>query len=465
MNITPSDCYPNSNFTTCPYTYYSTYLCNHTPFPNCLNIDLNRYCLPNLTEAKDYLMNYVTSGNLGRYIGDLGTAWYIYLIMAGISLVLCLIFLVLLRYITAPLLYVSFVIIFFLLLGGGFYVYYEGNTYDGSDNTRKIMHGMGILCWILTGVYFIILLCCCSRIRLGVAIMEAASDFVKSTPSVFTVPFTFFFIIAAWIVFWVFSAVYVFSVGDIQKRDGLPMAQINWNTTTQYVWIYHLFGLFWISAFITGCSQFIIAAAVCYWYFQQGGKSDDKGKSAMTIAWKWIFRYHMGSIAFGALIIAIMQMIKLAFEYLRKKYESTVPANPVTKCIICCLRCFIWCLDYCVKFITKNAYIQVALTGNNFCRSAWLTFCLIVRNCARFSIIAGIGVILIFVGKALIMIASAWIAYLIIMNTKLREELYSPVFPVIVVVVIAYILSSIFLSVYSFSATAILHCFLADEEV
>jgi solute carrier family 44 (choline transporter-like protein), member 2/4/5 len=137
----------------------------------------------------------------------------------------------------------------------------------------------------------------------------------------------------------------------------------------------------------------------------------------MAIAWRWIFRYHMGSIAFGALIIAIMQMIKIAFEYLRKKYESTVPANPVTKCIICCLRCFIWCLDYCVKFITKNAYIQIALTGRNFCSAAWLTFCLIVRNCARFSIIAGIGVILIFVGKALIMIASAWIAYLIIMNT------------------------------------------------
>ena len=72
---------------------------------------------------------------------------------------------------------------------------------------------------------------------------------------------------------------------------------------------------------------------------------------------KWVFKYHMGSIAFGALIIAIMQMIKLLFEYIRKKYEKTVPQNPVTKCIICCLRCCIWCLDYCVKFITKNAYI------------------------------------------------------------------------------------------------------------
>lgn len=90
---------------------------------------------------------------------------------------------------------------------------------------------------------------------------------------------------------------------------------------------------------------------------------------------------------------------------------------------------------------------------------------MIIRNCARFSIIAGIGVILVFVGKSLIMIGSAWICYIIIMNSGLRQSLYSPVFPIIVVIVIAYLLSSIFLSVYSFSATAILHAFLADEEI
>jgi len=70
-----------------------------------------------------------------------------------------------------------------------------------------------------------------------------------------------------------------------------------------------------------------------------------------------------------------------------------------------------------------------------------------------------------FVGKALIVIMSGWIAYLIIMNSELKDQVYSPVFPVIVVVAIAYIISSIFLSVYSFSSTAILHCFLLDEEI
>lgn len=68
-------------------------------------------------------------------------------------------------------------------------------------------------------------------------------------------------------------------------------------------------------------------------------------------------------------------------------------------------------------------------------------------------------------GKALIIVLSGWIAYLIMMNSSLKDKIYSPVLPIIVVVIIAYIMASIFLSVYSFAANAILHAYLVDEEV
>jgi Plasma-membrane choline transporter len=64
----------------------------------------------------------------------------------------------------------------------------------------------------------------------------------------------------------------------------------------------------------------MIAAACCIWYFGQGGAADDKARFAVCKGFKWVFRYHMGSVAFGSLIIAIVQMIKIAFEYIRRKY-------------------------------------------------------------------------------------------------------------------------------------------------
>jgi len=173
----------------------------------------------------------------------------------------------------------------------------------------------------------------------------------------------------------------------------------------------------------------------------------------------------MGSIAFGALIIAIVQMVKALFMYMRKKIEAMTGNNACVKCLLCATFCCIKCLDCCVKFITKNAYIQVAITNKSFCASAWGAFCLIVRNVGRFAVIGSIGAILMFVGKALICTLSGFIGYLILMNTDLKDKINSPILPTIVIVVIAYLISSIFLSVYSFSSTAILHSFFLDEEI
>jgi solute carrier family 44 protein 1 (choline transporter-like protein)/choline transporter-like protein 2/4/5 len=109
------------------------------------------------------------------------------------------------------------------------------------------------LLWILSGIYFLILCCCWSRIKLGTAIIEAASDYVANTPSILSVPLIFFFICGVWVIWWVISAVYVYSVGDATQSASNPiLADMKWNQTTRYVWIYHLFGFFWISAFIIG---------------------------------------------------------------------------------------------------------------------------------------------------------------------------------------------------------------------
>lgn len=114
-------------------------------------------------------------------MGDLVSVWYLFLIMAGISAVLCIIYLILLKWMAKPMIYLSIVAIFGLLVGGGFYVLYTGLNYEGNDHTRNVMIGMGILLWILSGLFVLAICCCWSAIKLAAAIMQAASDFVRST--------------------------------------------------------------------------------------------------------------------------------------------------------------------------------------------------------------------------------------------------------------------------------------------
>jgi solute carrier family 44 (choline transporter-like protein), member 2/4/5 len=175
---------------------------------------LNRFCLPDSDGIKQALLAKIADGDLGKYMGDLATCWWVFLVLGGIAAVLGFVYLVLLRWFAKPLIYISFVLIFVLLVGGGFYVYFLASRYMEGDNTVKVMHGMGVLLWILAGLFALILCCCWSRIQLGTAIIEAASDFVANTPSILLVPFAFFFIVGAWVVFWVISAIFVYSVGE-----------------------------------------------------------------------------------------------------------------------------------------------------------------------------------------------------------------------------------------------------------
>ena len=72
----------------------------------------------------------------------------------------------------------------------------------------------------------------------------------------------------------------------------------------------------------------------------------------------WLWRYNAGSILFGSLLIAIVLMIRLVFEYIEQKMKS-VNADagvPVVKYLMMVVRC---CLDCChrfVKYINENAY-------------------------------------------------------------------------------------------------------------
>ena len=60
---------------------------------------------------------------------------------------------------------------------------------------------------------------------------------------------------------------------------------------------------------------------------------------------------HLGTIAFGSLVIAIIRFIR----YILKKIENTLKKsdNDVTKCYLKCCSCCLWCLEKFMKYFNK----------------------------------------------------------------------------------------------------------------
>ena len=77
----------------------------------------------------------------------------------------------------------------------------------------------------------------------------------------------------------------------------------------------------------------------------------------MIKATKWLFRYHLGSIAFGSFVIAVCQMIRIVFEYYRRKAGNLEKAVPLVKILLKLTSYLLWILENVVKYMTKNAYI------------------------------------------------------------------------------------------------------------
>ena len=77
-------------------------------------------------------------------------------------------------------------------------------------------------------------------------------------------------------------------------------------------------------------------------------------------------RYHTGSLAFGAFLIALVQLIRIFLEYMNHKLKKS--ESKAAKFIMTCLRCCFWCLEKVLKFINRNAYIMVGFFLSARCR-------------------------------------------------------------------------------------------------
>ena len=201
------------------------------------------------------------------------------------------------------------------------------------------------------------------------------------------------------------------------------------------------------------------------WYFsgEGSGESDTRGTASLSKAFVWGAWYHCGSVSFGAFLIALITMIRVIFEYLAKKYEAMGNKDgALYKAVTCCIRCVLWCLDKYVKFITKNAFIQIALSNVSFCSAAFKSFYLIIRHAGKFGSAVIIGWIMMMLGKGTIMASSAYITLLVVQYSY--PEVQQPFIPAVIILAVAYLVGSLFLSIFSFTCTAILHCYILDED-
>jgi choline transporter-like protein 2/4/5 len=76
------------------------------------------------------------------------------------------------------------------------------------------------------------------------------------------------------------------------------------------------FGLLWIMAWLKYTCNFICMVAASTYYFNS--TPSEEGSAEVGLGFRFAYLNHMGSIAFGAFIIAVIQFIRFVFIYIAK---------------------------------------------------------------------------------------------------------------------------------------------------
>merc|ERR1712137_1355415 len=282
-----------------------------------------------------------------------------------------------------------------------------------SEDMRLALQIFAYIVWGLCVLFIIFVLCMCSRIQLAISINKVAAMFIYHTPTVILVPLVQVIVSILWVLTWAASAAFIVSqvpdtwvpttayatyaeaygtdddpgacngdwpqgsvwntLGDISSAndecsgvygDVSSITPKCWRCSPpQYVldirFFISLFTYLWNAAFMIALGQLLIAGAVAVWFFTP--KDEKRKVLSVKESLRIAFRYHIGTVAFGSFIVALVQFIRYVLQYFEQ--QAKAQKNQLLACVLKILQCILYCFEKCIKFLNKNAYIQVALLG------------------------------------------------------------------------------------------------------
>ncbi|XP_062903972.1 choline transporter-like protein 4 [Mobula hypostoma] len=457
-----------------------------------------------------------------RIFEDFTKSWYWILIGLVIAMLVSLLFLLLLRFIAGILIWVIIFGLIGVIAYGIWHCYWEYDTlnkqgasiHDVGITTNLAVYGQVKETWlavliilaVLEVIIILLLIFLRKRILIGIALIKEASRAVGYIMSSLAYPLVTFILLVICVAYWGMTALYLATSGQPLYRvvsvgkatpacasilgnescspmtfnasayscDTVKCAFYKYNEegilqrNLFQLQIYNIIGFLWCINFVIALGQCTLAGAFAsyYWAFK---KPQDIPYFPVSGSFMRTLRYHTGSLAFGALILTIIQLIRIILEYLDHKLKSA--QNPVTRFVMCCLKCCFWCLEKFIKFLNRNAYIMIAVYGKNFCVSAKNAFKLLMRNIVRVVVLDKMTDLLLFFGKLLVVGGVGVLAFFFFTN---RIKISNPTFqvpvlnyywlPILTLVVGSYMIAQGFFSVYNMCVDTLFLCFLEDLE-
>jgi len=303
------------------------------------------------------------------------------------------------------------------------------------------------------------LLCMINRITLAIGIIKESSKVMLKMPTLLLVPFFIDLALVPLAIYFIYIGAYLGSAGTPTYDANGNFEGYKADETLRWMQLYHLFGGYWTLNFVQALGDYLIAGAVASWYWVHD-KHNTPSAPVLRSLW-YAFRYHSGSLLFGALILSVVQFIRFLLSRLEQSVKGK--ENTMTKFFFKCVQCILSYFERFIKFLNQNAYIMIAIYGYSFCEGARRGFELIASNFLRVSALNCVSGFLLFLGKLFVCMLTTLGAFIVFTRWN-NEGVDEYILPLIVISILAYAIAVAFFGVFDMACDTLLLCFCEDSE-
>lgn len=437
-------------------------------------------CVPSpgvLNTTAKAILSVESSQMAQEMLTDVMTARFVILACAGLALVLSFVWLIVLCLCGGCIVWATLFLTMALLAAFAVISLYFGRmgkqeyekakeTGDALDRQRYnyiFLLVLGAIFALLFVLFVLAVLFMRKRIGLAIEIVKEAARTIGHVPSMLFFPLFIFVLMAGFLAYWVVVMLYLGTASKPRFANALryptePRRFLEYKTdeVLRRLQGYHVFGGLWTANFLIAMNQIVIAGAVAHHYFREGNSLI---RFPLATSLWYTLRYHLGTIAFGSLIIAIVQFIRVLLRY-AEEHLKMAKNSDIAKFLLRCLGYAFMCLERFLKFISRNAYVVCAIKGANFCRAARDAFKLLTDNCLRLVAVQFVSGFLIILGKLAVVCAVAVTSVFWLRDMDLQYY----IIPVVLIVLISFCIVALFMTVFEMTIDTIFLCVCEDLE-
>lgn len=230
--------------------------------------------------------------------------------------------------------------------------------------------------------------------------------------------------------------------------------------------LFYLFLLYWNLETLTALGEYVLAYMVGQWFFSpvnQDGEKSHVPKRLLLWGYATGLGFHLGSLAFGGFLVAVCRFVRMLVTYLigQLQREGNLVAACMARIAFCCLSC----VQSCIEFLSKNAYMDVAINSTSFCKAARQAFMVITEAMAEMPILNGATVVFQLTGVLSITASSSVLVYLAVTTHERFTDLRSahhvadPWVVTILAGAVSFVVAFGFMEVFDMVADTLLYSF------